>query len=316
MQKEKEARDSEAARIILEAEKFCANVNAPKGNDLNALDFGIDQQKEMDNLRLNDNDDNFFHVTCHVEPGLRAKIERGEFIDLECLLTKDTNFKVYDEKRIELVSRGGNTFFTSVSDREAKINGIRKWEQAFRIYAAIYTRANPHQASEVWEYVYVINTAASSFHWDNVAFYDSTFRQLMSQKPWRSWAKTYVQGWNLAMRDSIVRTQGNTNMKGKRDWRDDCCWHFNKNRCREGSNCHFDHIALTVAGGVMAISIVGKGRRHLEVEELLDTGAVIATSNTRTMVKNHLIIIILAVLGGIRDTRSKTIPDWRNVLHV
>ena len=73
--------------------------------------------------------------------------------------------------------------------------------------------------------------------------------------------------------------------------------------------------ALTVAGGVMAISIVGKGRRHLEVEELLDMGAVIATSNTRTMVKNHLIIIILAVLGGIRDTRSKTIPDWRNVLH-
>ena len=73
--------------------------------------------------------------------------------------------------------------------------------------------------------------------------------------------------------------------------------------------------ALTVAGGVMAISIVGKGRRYLEVEELLDTGAVIATSNTRTMVKNHLIIIILAVLGGIRDTRRKTIPDWCNVLH-
>ena len=241
MQKEKEAQDSEAARIILEAEKFCANVNAPKGNDLNTLDFGIDQQKEMDNLRLNDNDDNFFHVTCHVEPSLRAKIERGEFIDLERLLTKDTNFKVYDEKRIELVSRGGNTFFTLVSDHEAKINGIRKWEQAFRIYAAIYMRANPHQASKVWEYVYVINTAASSFHWDNVAFYDSTFRQLMSQKPWRSWAKTYVQGWNLAMRDPIVRTQGNTNMKGKRDWRDDCCWRFNKNRCREGSNCHFDH---------------------------------------------------------------------------
>ena len=250
MQKERDVHDGEAARIILEAEKFCANVNAPKGNDLNALDFGIDQQKELENLRINDSDDNFFHVTCHVKPGLKAKIERGEFIDLERLLTKDTNFKVYDEKRIELVSRGGNTFFTPVSDREAKINGIRKWEQAFRIYAAIYTRANPHCASEVWEYVYVINTAASSFHWDNVDFYDSTFRQLMSQKPWRSWAKTYVQGWNLAMRDPIVKSQGNAcgNAKGRRDLRDDCCWCFNKNRCREGLNCHFDH-RCTYCGG-------------------------------------------------------------------
>ena len=88
MQKERDVRDGEAARIILEVEKFCANVNAPKGNDLNALDFGIDQQKELENLRINDSDDNFFHVTCHVEPGLKAKIERGEFIDLDASLPR------------------------------------------------------------------------------------------------------------------------------------------------------------------------------------------------------------------------------------
>ena len=72
----------------------------------------------------------------------------------------------------------------------------------------------------------------------------------MSQKPWRSWAKTYVQGWNLAMRDPIMKSQGNAsgNAKGRRDWRDDCCWRFNKNRCREGLNCHFDH-RCTYCGG-------------------------------------------------------------------
>ena len=82
---------------------------------------------------------------------------------------------------------------------------MRKWEQAFRVYAAIYTKANPHRASEIWQYVYCINTAAQSFHWDNVTFYDMTFRQLMAFKPWRTWAKTYLQGLNLATRDPILK---------------------------------------------------------------------------------------------------------------
>ena len=51
--------------------------------------------------------------------------------------------------------------------------------------------------------MHVINVAASSYHWDNVSNYDVTFRQLMAFKPNRSWAKTYHQGWNLAMRDPI-----------------------------------------------------------------------------------------------------------------
>ena len=51
--------------------------------------------------------------------------------------------------------------------------------------------------------MHVINVAAASYHWDNVASYDLTFKQLMAFKPHRSWAKTYNQGWNLAMRDPM-----------------------------------------------------------------------------------------------------------------
>ena len=128
------------------------------------------------------------------------------------MLAKDGSTRMFnEEKRIELVSRGGATFFTPVQDRDCKINSIRKWEQAFRIYVAIYTRANPERATEIWQYVYVINTAAMSYHWNNVAFYDCTFRQLMAFKPWRSWAKTYTQDWNLAMRDPISRNSNNNN---------------------------------------------------------------------------------------------------------
>ena len=220
---------------------------------------------EIELLRKNDNDDDFFHITCHIDQNLRMKIEKGEYVDLERLLSKDSASKpLNEEKIIELVNRGGATFFAPVQERETKINSIRKWEQAFRVYAAIYTRANPECASEISQYVYVINTATSSYQWDNVAYYDVTFRQLMVFKPWRSWAKTYVQGWNLAMKDPIGKNSftgsrsnnshgwngnnSNGNSNGNRDWCDDCCWGFNKNRCKNGKSCNFDH-RCTYCGG-------------------------------------------------------------------
>ena len=91
----------------------------------------------------NDNDDDFFHITCHIDSGLKTKIERGEFVELEKLVTKNSITELLtDESRIELVTRGGSIYFAPVHDRDAKINSIRRWEQAFRIYAAIYTRTN------------------------------------------------------------------------------------------------------------------------------------------------------------------------------
>ena len=138
-----------AENSILQAEQFKAQVIAPKGN--NFCNINMEQlSPEVELLTRNDNDNDFFHITCHVDPGLKAKIERGEFIELEKLLAKDGSTRMLnEEKQIELVSRGGATFFTQVQDRDCKINSIRKWEQAFRIYAAIYTKANPERATEI-----------------------------------------------------------------------------------------------------------------------------------------------------------------------
>ena len=33
-----------------------------------------------------DDDDDFFHVSCHIDGALRLKIERGEFVELEKLI--------------------------------------------------------------------------------------------------------------------------------------------------------------------------------------------------------------------------------------
>ena len=205
-------------------------------------------------------DDDFFHLTCHIEPSLKHKIEKGEFVELEKLLPKDrTQFSQggAKENRLEWVQRDGNTYLVSAG-RDAKISGIRRWEQAFRAYATIYCAANPHRSKEIWQYIAVINTAASAYSWDNVYNYDITFRHLMAFNPNRSWAVTYNQMWNLSMRDPLPKNQGhkgffqfnssrassssgssatgNSSYKKKSDY----CWNFNRGvPCKYGKRCKF-----------------------------------------------------------------------------
>ena len=243
---------SAAEQVIIDAEQFRAQLQPPKGTT--SIDNDI-----MKLLNKVDDDDEFFNVTCHIDPVVKGKIEKGEFVELECLLPKDPAggggvINVCGEDKVELVSRDEHTYFKPV--KESQINGLHKWEEAFRVYAAIYTQAHPEQSGEVWQYMHVINVAASAYQWSNIAYYDVTFRQLMAFKPNRSWAKIYNQGWNLVMKEplgsrgSYAQNQNNAQQsngnqhynKGgmKRDWRDDCCWRFNKNRCKR-ADCHFDH---------------------------------------------------------------------------
>ena len=155
-------------------------------------------------------DDEFFHITCYIDQSLQNKIERGEFVDLEKLLPCDPTCKLIGESHMELVNKDGATYFVPVSaDRDVKINNIRRWEQAFRVYATIYSRANLNRAAEVWQYIYTINLAANAYAWENVSTYDYTFRQLMSQYPGRSWSTIYQQMWSLTMRDPISRSNPN-----------------------------------------------------------------------------------------------------------
>ena len=144
--------------------------------------------------------------------------------------------------------------------RENRITSIRRWEQAFRVYATIYCAANPLRSKEIWQYIAVINTAAASFIWDNVYNYDITFRHLMAFNPNRSWAVTYNQMWNLSMKDPINKNNGNNHKQnfghfaggpgnnkhdsqnshqGKKQ-RSIYCWAFNKGiKCKFGKGCRF-----------------------------------------------------------------------------
>ena len=244
-------------QAILDAEKYKAVLADPPGETHN---FGCDQStlKEIRNIGTGISDDDFFHLTCHVDSGMIAKIEKGEFIDLEKLLPKDKNRR-NESNRMEWIHSEGSTYLAPVADRAAKISNFRRWEQAFRIYSTIYCGANPHRSKEVWQYISVISTASSAYVWDNVYDYDMTFRHLMAFNPNRSWAVTYNQMWNLCMKEPLQNKFSNFQRNGNSSWNSSSAsvysgkpntghkkkktqyyWNFNRGlNCKYGKNCRF-----------------------------------------------------------------------------
>ena len=134
---ELEQAQQRAQKAVIKAEKFRASVQKPgmdlnqDGNGLNAqilpLDVSIEasppivahNQENLGNVAsaalnlLNIgtgvSDDDFFHLTCHIEPNLIHKIEKGEFVELEKLLPKE-KMNRGDENRLEWVQRDGGTY--------------------------------------------------------------------------------------------------------------------------------------------------------------------------------------------------------------
>ena len=247
-------------RAIIEAEKNKAKIQLPEGRSDDNLDVRTlnDVQKLKELLQTviaDNNDDDFFHIICHIEPQLLARIRKGDFVELEKLLQKPEHLNGDIEGRQVLVHRDGEQFYVPYKGRDSqKITGIKKWDQAFRVYAAIYCQTNPNRATEILQYADIINQAASKFSWEKVAKYDYVFRHLMAKKPNRSWAKTYTQMWTLELsgsdssnKQNFQHRRGGSNSgssgsgaTGK--WKDNCCWKYNKgDNCSYGKNCRFEH---------------------------------------------------------------------------
>ena len=104
-----QARDT-AQKLVADAERNKARPEMSQGGPRNYSD------------RV---DDDFFHITCHVDSTLRAKIEAGQYVDLEKLLIKDKPFsRGNTDNRMGLFTKDGLTYFAPASDRDVKINRV------------------------------------------------------------------------------------------------------------------------------------------------------------------------------------------------
>ena len=79
---------SKMDRAVLEAEKFRASMTAPNPGRCEQSQIMVNTVGIPD-IGAGVSDDDFFHLTCHIDPSLFHKIEKGEFVELEKLLPKD-----------------------------------------------------------------------------------------------------------------------------------------------------------------------------------------------------------------------------------
>ena len=168
-----------ADRAILEAERLKGAIASPTGNStVNSKADEILPAPPVDHNFSDDNANNFCQVSNHVDLPTTIKVAKGAFVEVS-KIAPPKSFKIDEtDKSIQLTSKDGKSFWLPYSDKESnKIHNFKQWEQAFKVYAAIYTKFNPHRGAEIYQYVHSISLAASSYHWDNVAYYDYHFQK-------------------------------------------------------------------------------------------------------------------------------------------
>ena len=189
-------------------------------------------------------DEDYIVVGSHVDDVIKRKIAGGEYIDFSKLLTKE-RVSVEDDHCMELVNKGGLTYWVPMAEHEAgTISSFIKWEQAFRVYSNIFTAAHPSKAGELIQYNHIIHTASQMFAWENVYKYDREFRIHMSKHhPFRSWAVILQQAWSMFLKDQVTagfnsKNGNNSNGSGARRR---LCFDFNRGSCSFGKKCKFNH---------------------------------------------------------------------------
>ena len=161
-------------------------------------------------------DESYQIVGNSVDESTKTKIINHEYVDFAQLIPHDKLTKEED-KCMELVNKGGLTFFVPVSKRESNgnITNFNHWEQAFRVFANMYMRAYPDHATELIQYNHLIHTASLSFTWDNIYHYDHEFRLHLSNFPQRNWGVILQQTWMVYLKDRIPsRWDENKNHQG------------------------------------------------------------------------------------------------------
>ena len=226
-------------KLIREAEKAKAKIFQTPGNIVLPQD---DENFEQNFLLLTVVDQDYMFLAGHVGAQLKAKIESGEFIDLSKLLPKD-RVMAQEDQRLQMVIQNGQTFWVPFSDA-ISITNFAKWEQAFRVYFDIYSRAHQTRASELLQYCHVINTISTQYIWDNVYMYDKDFRLHMARHPDRSWAIILQQTWSVRLRERLHLNHNNNTPGANKNYKSrlgEVCRRYNRGRCSYSTSCRYEH---------------------------------------------------------------------------
>ena len=233
--------------------------------------------------------ENYLIIGRHVDLALQQKIVNHEYVDFARLLPRGKSTSLEGDNRMELVSRGGSTFFVPVPDRETTgVTNFQKWEQAFRIFSNIYSCAYPDRATELIQYNHVIYMASTMYIWDNVYTYDKKIRIHYSHFPQRSWAIILHQAWLMYLNEKLQnRDKFAFGGKGKKE----ICERYNWDKCPNGHSCKYDHRCKTCNKPGHGVHISRKQPNPYVMGQASNTqvnpGVATASPNAATPIKNQ-----------------------------
>ena len=262
--------EEKAEKLIKAAELAKARMFSPKGERLCQINFSqLDKTNNQVGIPFDlvaRFDQEYLVIGGHVDESMQQKIAQGEYVDFSKLIPRD-KILTEEDNRLELVIRNGKTFWTPVSE-SVTINCFSRWEQAFRIYSNIYTRAHPHKSSELIQYNHVIHSISLSYIWENVYSYDKEFRLHLSKHPERCWSVILQQAWSMKLRDRLPRnnaeitynhpkgnhfnlggnaggSSGSQSQHGNKFKSTEPCKLFNRGvHCKFGASCKFEYKCL------------------------------------------------------------------------
>ena len=170
------------------------------------------------------------NLAIHVSQKIKEQIWNNEFIQLECLLDKNSkrsqSLKLIDGK-------------ISVDDdyMSKEISTISMWTDAFLIFIQIMLMKNISLASDLIQYMHTIRLAAkrSSTGW---LIYDKLFRRKLSQYCSSKWSVIDGEIWLLAMTPQIHQPL----------FKQQPCFQFNNKGYCSKANCSYQHLCKTCKG--------------------------------------------------------------------
>lgn len=241
--------------LVLIGELDRGSQNQPVPALVDVIDRRV-EDKFVHAFRIDQEQDS---LTARVNPEIKRRIAMGEYVNLQRLLPKARVDPNDDHDKYRMVSKDGYSYF--VDDKESSnkedglpINSIARWDQAFRVYSAIYLAANPSRVSELAEYTQNIHKYAATYPWQRVYNYDILFRQLVEKKPTRPWDVVHFNYFMGQFGENLNLTQGTRQPPQSQPVshspdapvyalnKKDCCFRFNKSgKCKWGDSCNWEH---------------------------------------------------------------------------
>ena len=205
----------------------------------------------------------------NLSDSLKARIRRGDYINLQLLLIDDDtdddiNEQQHQRLTLEITAIGQQDALSLVKPTRTKaITTIHQWVTAFSVYAAVLTENSPHQAPGLFKHIADITEMSRRFRGMAWCRYDTAFRREMGanhlmfgQVNWdlrfRCLEQASHKPGNYSFRGNATRTpymrNRGTFAVGNKTFQKGQCFQFEQFGACPHPTCPFKHTCAKCSG--------------------------------------------------------------------